>query len=90
MLRKDGQTIWVDISGKMLDTTNGVSIWIFIDVTRLRFSEAELKAKMNELQRFNHAMVGRELQMVALKQEVNALCQAAGESVRYVVRNVEP
>ena len=89
-LRKDGQTIWVDISGKMLDTTNGVAIWTFIDVTRLRFSEAELKARMDELQRFNHAMVGRELQMVALKQEVNALCQAAGESVRYVVRNVEP
>jgi PAS domain S-box-containing protein len=90
MLRKDGQTIWMDISGKMLEPTNGVSIWTFIDVSRLRFSEADLKAKMNELQRFNHAMVGRELQMVALKQEVNALCQAAGESVRYVVRNVEP
>ncbi len=36
-----------------------------------------------ELERFNRAMVGRELRMIELKKEINELCAAAGQPPRY-------
>ena len=43
----------------------------------------ELRAANAELTRFNQAMVGRELRMIELKQEVNKLCAQAGQPPRY-------
>ena len=43
----------------------------------------ELRAGNEELQRFNRAMVGRELRMIELKHEVNELCARAGQPPRY-------
>ena len=43
----------------------------------------ELRAANQELSRFNEAMVGRELRMIELKQEVNALCAMLGQPPRY-------
>lgn len=45
----------------------------------LREKMAELRASNAELERFNRAMVDRELRMVELKAEINALCQRLGE-----------
>ena len=39
---------------------------------------AKLHATNDELMRFNQAMVGRELRMIELKKEINALCAALG------------
>ena len=36
-----------------------------------------------DLTRFNHAMVGREMRMIDLKKEVNELCAQAGQPPRY-------
>jgi chromosome segregation ATPase len=44
---------------------------------------AELRASNAELTRFNEAMVGRELRMIELKQEVNTLCTQLGQPPRY-------
>jgi hypothetical protein len=38
---------------------------------------------MEDLARFNRVAVGRELRLIELKKEVNALCQAMGETRRY-------
>jgi chromosome segregation ATPase len=43
----------------------------------------ELRASNAELRRFNEAMVGRELRMIELKKEVNALCAQLGQPPRY-------
>ena len=43
----------------------------------------QLKGANDELSQFNRVAVGREIRMVALKQEVNALCVASGQSPRY-------
>jgi PAS domain S-box-containing protein len=43
----------------------------------------ELVAANQELTRFNQAAVGRELRMIELKQEVNALCAQLGQPARY-------
>jgi len=49
----------------------------------LRESEEKLRSSVEQLERFNRAMVGRELRMVELKKEVNELCQKMGETARY-------
>jgi PAS domain S-box-containing protein len=43
------------------------------DISARKAAEAELLHHTLELERFNRAMVGREIDMIALKQEVNAL-----------------
>lgn len=43
----------------------------------------ELRATNEELTRFNEAMVGRELRMIELKQEINALCARLSQPPRY-------
>lgn len=52
---------------------------------RVKDRTADLMAKNRELERFNAAMVDRELRMIELKREINALCSAAGQPPRYVV-----
>jgi DNA-binding NtrC family response regulator len=45
--------------------------------------ERELRQSNAELQSFNNAMVGRELRMIELKKEIDALCVKYGEPPRY-------
>ncbi|MGC2062431.1 MAG: methyl-accepting chemotaxis protein [Thermodesulfovibrionales bacterium] len=49
----------------------------------VRQSAQELLAKNEELDRFNSAMVAREIRMVELKRQVNELCIQAGNPPRY-------
>jgi len=56
---------------------------LFMDVTQRKQMEETLRATNEELTRFNRAMVGRELRMIELKKEVNALCERAGQPLRY-------
>jgi PAS domain-containing protein len=46
-------------------------------------AQAALRASNHELTRFNNAMVDRELRMVELKKEINALCARLGDSPPY-------
>lgn len=50
-------------------------------------AEEDLKEKYVELERFHKVTVGRELRMIELKQEVNALLKAAGQSEKYKIVN---
>jgi len=53
---------------------------------RARELESELdrrRAATEEVARFNRAAVGREMRIIALKEEVNDLCTRLGEAVRY-------
>jgi PAS domain S-box-containing protein len=74
------------------DEQGRVTCWagINLDISRLKQAEAEVRrhadevaAANEELARFNQAMVGRELRMIELKQEVNALCAQLGQPPRY-------
>ena len=55
------------------DRINGVVI-TFYDITEIKKAEEQLRENLDELQRFNEAMVSRETRMVELKKEVNELC----------------
>jgi PAS domain S-box-containing protein len=49
----------------------------------LRSTHEELRIYAEELTRFNRVAVGRELRMIDLKKEVNALCAQLGYTPRY-------
>jgi PAS domain S-box-containing protein len=67
------------------DGTVSHYVCIKVDITEQKQAEIELKKNMDALERFNRAMVGRELQMIALKQEINDLCHRLGLPARYVI-----
>jgi len=50
-----------------------------------RLAEEALEERVNELQRFHDLTVGRELRMIELKKEVNALLGKSGEPEKYKI-----
>jgi two-component system CheB/CheR fusion protein len=64
------------------DRINGVVI-SFINITPRKEAEQLLQENMDELTRFNYAMVSRESRMIELKKEVNQLSQRLGEELPY-------
>ncbi|MGO8675262.1 MAG: response regulator [Limisphaerales bacterium] len=60
-----------------------------MDVTERKRAEDQLRQTNEELTRFNNAAVGRELRMIELKKEVNALCAQAGQPPRYALESDE-
>ncbi len=52
----------------------------------LRRQAAELAQRNEELERFNRATVGREVDMIALKQQVNAMALELGRAAPYPLR----
>lgn len=55
------------------------------DITERKRSEQELKDQLDMLERMNNVMVDRELRMLEIKKEVNALLVKAGQKEKYRV-----
>jgi PAS domain S-box-containing protein len=55
------------------------------DITEQKAGEEALKKKNEELNRFNKLAVGRELKMIELKKEINALLEKLGEEPGYEI-----
>ncbi|MBN2704398.1 MAG: hypothetical protein JXR23_09335 [Pontiellaceae bacterium] len=53
--------------------THFVCQWV--DITERKEAQERLRSSNEELARFNKVAVGRELRMIELKQEINALCK---------------
>ena len=53
------------------------------DITERKRAEAERLQKLDELQRFHELTVDRELRMIELKKEVNALLKKSGRPEKY-------
>lgn len=53
------------------------------DITERKEAERELKKQLDLLERMNNVMVDRELRMLEIKKEVNALLLKAGEKEKY-------
>ena len=60
-------------------------IHVFTDITDQKRTEDELKKKNKELERFNKIAVGRELKMIELKKEINALSVESGRGPKYKI-----
>jgi phosphoglycerate-specific signal transduction histidine kinase len=55
------------------------------DVTERKNAHDALNEKMNELIRFQHLTVGRELTMIELKKEINELLRQLGKEPKYSI-----
>jgi PAS domain S-box-containing protein len=64
-------------------------IGIGTDISKRRESEEVIQKQIKELTQFNSVSVGRELRMIELKQEINALCAKAGQPPRYALDFLE-
>jgi PAS domain S-box-containing protein len=81
ILKKDGTTIPVDITGSLISYAGKLLVQeIFSDRTErkkaedeLKQNEKELQKRVKELEEFYDMAVGRELRMVALKNEIERL-----------------
>jgi len=75
---------WLLMTGRQV-VANGrpFLLGIGIDITERKQSEEVLRQKLEELERFNRLTVDREVRMIALKQEINALLKAAGQPEKY-------
>jgi PAS domain S-box-containing protein len=89
--RKDGSVFPAEVSGRAAPIGGRRLIMaIHRDITDRKSMEAalaqnlrEVRARNDELSRFNRAMVDRELRMVELKQIINALQARLGETPRF-------
>jgi two-component system CheB/CheR fusion protein len=91
--RKDGTRFFAaGITSALTDDAGGVVGFtkIFRDTTEQKQAEealwqadADLRARAEELARFNRIAVGRETRMIELKKEINELHRRLGEPTRY-------
>ena len=56
-----------------------------LEITERKQAEGVLKKRMNELEIFNDATVGRELKMLELKKEINELLEKSGQKPKYEI-----
>jgi PAS domain S-box-containing protein len=92
-IHRDGHGIDVEVHGRGFTYQNRPAVIGFIlDISarkaaehQLNLQAAELKARNDELERFNRAMVGRELDMVKLKQQINDLSAELGRQPPYAL-----
>ena len=63
---------------------------VFTDITKQKHAEADLNERLSELERFNRAAIDREVRMVALKKEINALSTQLNRPAPYPVASAKP
>ena len=84
---KSGNWFWVLVRGRVL--ARGLQGEILrmagthTDISERKQNEELIHQQLDELQRWQAVMIGREQRTIELKQEVNALLQRLGEPVRY-------
>ena len=83
---KDGTEFPVELSlsaVKLKDRWNAIGL--IRDITKRKAAEEEIKKKADELEKFNRLAVGRELKMIELKKEINALLEESGKEPGYKI-----
>ena len=90
-LRRDGSHVDVEVHGRIFEYQGKPAvIGLILDVTARTAAEAELRQRNDELERFNRATIGRELDMVELKQQINALARELGRNPPYALGFLDP
>lgn len=98
-LTKQQKRIPVMLSGTVMKDAQGTPtgfVGVFRDITKRKQAEEEgeklnkqVVEKVSEMERFSKFTIGREMQMVDLKKEVNELCKRLGEKSRYDTKRIE-
>ena len=90
--RKNGELFPIAISSSLIKDAEGNVIAHMAshqDISERKRAENELKKKNKELELFNRLAVGRELKMIELKKEINALLEDLGKEPRYEIAGEE-
>lgn len=85
-----GRRFWLDVllSTVVIDGEERV-LSVATDITTRKLAEEELRRNHDELSRFNLASIGRELDMIELKKQVNALSVELGRTPPYSLAFLE-
>lgn len=84
--RRDGSPGWREISKIPLHNEEGQVVGVldvWRDVTEQSLAEERLKRTLEDMERFNQLMRGRERRTLELKAEVNRLLEELGRQVKY-------
>jgi PAS domain S-box-containing protein len=90
--RKNGELFPMAISSSLIKDDEGNLIAHMAsheDISERKRAEEELKKKNEDLELFNRLAVGRELKMIELKKEINALLLQLGEASKYEIAGEE-
>jgi len=92
LVTPEGQRTHLTTKGPMHDAAGNVigMFGISRDITARKQAETVLRQSIGELERFNRVAVGRELEMIGLKQQVNALSRQLGQEPPYALDFAEP
>ncbi len=81
---KDGHSFFLSDTVSLISIANQQYYLAFHqDITERKHAEQEIQKRINELERFQKLVVGRELRMIELKKEINELLKRLGEEKRY-------
>lgn len=91
-VRRDGSRIWMSWTNRgMRDEQEQLTgiLTVGSDITEFRLIMEELRQRNVELERFDRASVGRELEMIALKRRINELSRQLGQEPPYDLSFIE-
>ncbi|MFZ5484309.1 MAG: PAS domain S-box protein [Pseudomonadota bacterium] len=89
--RKDGDYIHVVAHAHdLMHEGRACQVVVLTDITALKRAEQDLRQRNSELEQFNEASIGRELRMIELKREINALASELGRPAPYALDFAEP
>ena len=83
IIDKAGKKHVLIINVKRVSIDSGTMLYSCRDITERKQAEVELKRQTEELKAFNEAMVNREMRIIEIKKEVNALARELGREPRY-------
>jgi PAS domain S-box-containing protein len=85
--KSDGEIRWVLGQGELIIEDDAITFMVgtIQDIDERKKAEIQLQEKMDELMRFQHVTVGRELVMISLKKEINELLIKLGLEPKYKI-----
>jgi PAS domain S-box-containing protein len=86
VVRPDGEHGWITARGEAIRAADGKVVALHgtvQDITARKQAELELRRRNEELERFDRAAVGRELEMIRLKRQVNELARELGREAPF-------
>lgn len=85
--RKDGTKFPIYLSSSIFKTKGGETLTSMIirDITEQKRAEETIKERIEELEKFNKFMIGRENKMITLKKEINELCRQLNLPEKYKI-----